>query len=207
MRTLKLAVVVLLIALFFLLSPPAEATPVTYSFTGTGSGTVGTQSFSNAQYVISLKGDTDNVVLGGGIDTVLYSYVGGGMEIAVSGIGAATIPGNVTVSCGVVIPGPGHCDVQAASQAQPFLALRFASGDPRLTQATSLTSTSVDLSGFTAVPTTLRPIALTVSSNLVFDVDIATPTPAPLLSWLGLLALIPTLVLATWISRRRHFSL
>ncbi|HUL72214.1 MAG TPA: PEP-CTERM sorting domain-containing protein [Vicinamibacterales bacterium] len=48
-----------------LLGAPARAlaTPITYEFTGTGSGLLGTSSFSSASFVVTLNGDTNDVAV------------------------------------------------------------------------------------------------------------------------------------------------
>jgi hypothetical protein len=66
---------------------PAQATPITYTVESTGSGTIGTQSFSNAHIIVSFSGDTANVIK----KTIDYfsNEVGTG-TVSITGIGTAT---------------------------------------------------------------------------------------------------------------------
>lgn len=44
----------------------AQASPITYTFTGIGSGSVGNTSFTNKAFTLGFTGDTDNVVWNAG---------------------------------------------------------------------------------------------------------------------------------------------
>lgn len=60
-----------------------KADPITYSFTGTGTGTFGGMAFTNASFTISVYADTTNVQVSGG----LYVMAGTTSAIGVTGIG------------------------------------------------------------------------------------------------------------------------
>ncbi len=49
-----------------LISVNIFATPIVFKYTGTGSGTIGSISFTNADFTITSRGDTDNWESGGG---------------------------------------------------------------------------------------------------------------------------------------------
>jgi PEP-CTERM motif len=68
---------------------PADASPITYVFSGTASGTVGNTNFRNALLTVSATGDTSAVTgISGG--TFSSNFPGGGVTFSVSGIGSGT---------------------------------------------------------------------------------------------------------------------
>ncbi|HSP99558.1 MAG TPA: hypothetical protein VL049_20235, partial [Candidatus Dormibacteraeota bacterium] len=77
----------------------ARATPITYQFSGTGSGTVAGSPFTDAAYVISAAGDTAAVEIFSGFPfpgTVASAAVTVTMEIA--GIGTAALAGGGVIT-------------------------------------------------------------------------------------------------------------
>ncbi len=73
----------------------ASASPIAFTESTTGSGTLGSNSFTNALITVSLVGDSSNVIASQG---GLFLRIPGTITINVSGLGAATISGNVFVS-------------------------------------------------------------------------------------------------------------
>ena len=65
---------------------PANAAPITFTFQGTGSGTVGAQSFTNSAFTISLSSDTTAIIQTG----ELYRTPPESATINIAGIGAGT---------------------------------------------------------------------------------------------------------------------
>ena len=82
----KLTVLILaVIALALYGTVPVHAAPITYTVLSTGSGTLGSNSFSDAQVRVSFAGDTSNVT-GSGFYT---NNVGTG-TVSIAGLGTAT---------------------------------------------------------------------------------------------------------------------
>jgi hypothetical protein len=52
--------IVFCIGLALVVSGSAQAVPITYNYAGTGSGTIGTTTFTNTTFVITAVGDTNN---------------------------------------------------------------------------------------------------------------------------------------------------
>lgn len=78
------------IALLFVLSwaAVAGATPITYIYDGTGSGTIGGTPFTNAAFTITGQGDTDDVAsCGGGCQEIDHSAT----SVTIEGIGTFAI--------------------------------------------------------------------------------------------------------------------
>jgi hypothetical protein len=69
---------------------PAAAVPIEFRFSGTGTGTAGGRSFTNAPFVITAVGDTDNVVEVPTTLGIIYSLDAPAV-IDVTGIGSGQI--------------------------------------------------------------------------------------------------------------------
>jgi hypothetical protein len=64
------------------------AAPITYSFSGTGSGFVGATQFINTDFLILLDGDTDSIAFS---NNIAQNFIGiGDGTISLAGIGAGT---------------------------------------------------------------------------------------------------------------------
>ena len=77
-------------ALGFAAPHRAQAAPITYTFTGTGSGSLGSTSFTNANFVVSLVADTANIdttTFGPSTPSVLVTS----SMISITGLSPATI--------------------------------------------------------------------------------------------------------------------
>ena len=70
----------------------AFATPITYTLTGTGSGTLNSTSFTNAALTFTEVADTDNVqvIVNSGIDAYYWNYVSN-ISVSVSGVGNSNL--------------------------------------------------------------------------------------------------------------------
>lgn len=189
-------------AFFFmlLLSVPACADPITFSFSGTGSGTVGSQSFANAPYSIVLIGDTGNVYSVGGIDSGTHYYTGS-MTITIAGIGATTISGATAVGCSYVLPARNNCAAYASTSPSGstfFLNVApFFSGVGCLGSAYAL-SCSPGLSNFVAVASGLGPVTMTSSSNLTISAAQSVAVAAPAVSVFSMTAMVLLIFLLAW---------
>lgn len=78
------------VILFFVLAWAAvgAATPITYIYTGTGSGSIGGTPFTDAAFTITGQGDTNNVAsCGGGCQEIDHSST----SVTIVGVGTFTI--------------------------------------------------------------------------------------------------------------------
>jgi hypothetical protein len=146
------------------------AAPITYSFSGTGSGTLGGGSFTNKPYVIALIGDTN------AIDT---TYTGlGEFRNAVTGTiqingrrkATITMPIVVTTACG---GGGGYVGIEKAPGTPPFPSYIYnAQGAPVtdcfLGPGAPTSGLPATASGFSDIPTTRGPVTLTFSSPVTY---------------------------------------
>ena len=82
LRTLSGAVLLLCLTV-----PAAMAVPITYTFSGPVSGTLGATSFTNAQITIVATGDTSTA--GGGVP--LYNNTLSGVTFTIAGVGSGTV--------------------------------------------------------------------------------------------------------------------
>ena len=81
------------------LAGPANAVPITYTQTGIASGTLGGSAFTNAFVVLTVNGDTDNVVLNSEFEDdgfivpagLFYINLSSLTTVDIAGIGTATV--------------------------------------------------------------------------------------------------------------------
>ena len=85
------ATVGLAFALVGLGAQQANATPITYQFSGTGSGTIGGSSFTNALVVFTGSADTANVQTLLFDGATLYAVALNSLAVNIAGIGTATL--------------------------------------------------------------------------------------------------------------------
>src|SRR5262249_46820073 len=79
----------------------AWARPITYTFTGTGSGSLGANSFTAAAFTITALADTSQVV----VRNPFFTYVPtSSATIDVSGIGSANFTGSTEVFVNPAVP-------------------------------------------------------------------------------------------------------
>jgi hypothetical protein len=164
----------------------AFAAPITYTLSGTGTGTVGATAFTSAAYTISVVGDT-TAITGG---PTFSNVVTGTMTIA--GIGTATITEPIRVfnnqgsaAFGVGRPGSDLLDVTNPAFATYALATNLGP-IPGLTPFA--------LNQFTTLASSLGAITMPTSGPVTFQattsaVPPAASTPVPTLSEYGLLLL------------------
>ena len=69
-----------------------QASPINYTFTGTGSGTEGTTSFNNAAFIVSINADTDNIAFQGMLGSIGALNLSGTIDISGIGIADFTSP-------------------------------------------------------------------------------------------------------------------
>jgi hypothetical protein len=191
-------------AAFAAISASAFAAPITYTLSGTGSGTVGAATFSNAAYTISVVGDT-TAITGG---PTFSNVVTGTMTIA--GIGTATITEPIRVfnnqtnsAFGFGRPGGDLLDVSDPAFATYALATSLGP-IPGLTPFA--------LNQFSLLASSLGAITMPTSGPVTFQATTgaapppAVSTPVPTLSEYGLLLLVlltGTMAMLRLRSRRR----
>jgi hypothetical protein len=155
----------------------AWAAPVTYVFSGTGTGRIGGKPFSNTRYTITLTGDTG---------TIDYTYQSlAEWRNAVSGTVSvkrqtATIsePILITSACGT---GFGYLGIEKAPGGAPFAGFIFnvqgvLPADCLLGAAAPMTGLAATVSAFVDVASTKGPITLTSSSLVAYQAQTCTQT-------------------------------
>jgi hypothetical protein len=81
----------LALALVGFAAQQANASPITYEFSGTGSGAIGGTSFTDAVVVFTGTADTANVVSFSLLGDTFYAVALDGLTVNIAGIGTATI--------------------------------------------------------------------------------------------------------------------
>jgi exosortase sorting signal-containing protein len=184
------------IAASVLLFGPASAlgASITYTFSGTGTGTVGATTFTNAAYVITLSGDTSTI---SSFATTNQNLVIPNATMTIAGIGTATITNAV-----------GIFDNRGSStigfQNEDTFFDQMDGVDPAF--ATYLLTTAIGpisgispfaLNQFVALGSTLGAITLSASGPFTFQATlgaappppVATTIPVPMLSEFGVILL------------------
>ena len=103
---------------------------IDYIFTGTGSGTLGATAFSNADFIITMWGNTGDVMdIGGG---EVFHVIGNAAEVEIVGVGTAsvipvfrTFVNHNTDSVGFSSAGPDYYDLFGVPVDTYFLATNF----------------------------------------------------------------------------------
>jgi hypothetical protein len=152
------------------------AAPITYLFSGTGSGMIGGGPFTNKPYVITLIGDTNAI-------DVTYTGLGE-FRNAVTGIlqikgrrnATITMPIVITTACG---GGRGYVGIEKAPGAPPFPSYIYdAQGAPAtgcfLGPTAPTSGLPATVSGFSDIPTTRGAVTLTSSSPVTYEAQSCT---------------------------------
>ena len=95
----------LLLLCLLAISRVASATPITYTLTGFGTGTLGSRTFTKATIRFTEKADTTDVV--SFYDGFFYNNPGGQVRVNVSGFGTYLFPGGVTFLAEPNLPAEG----------------------------------------------------------------------------------------------------
>jgi hypothetical protein len=168
-------------AILFAVSTTAcLATPITYFFSGSGSGTIGGKVFSNAPYVIALSGDTSAIdTTWAGLAEWRNAVTG---TIQVKRLGTATItePLLITTVCGA---GDGGIGIERPPGSVPFAAYIFSTTgvpdvDCVLGPANLTTGLVAGVRNFVNVQSTKGPITLTSSSSLAYQAQSCSASKA-----------------------------
>jgi hypothetical protein len=166
---LHLFVLALLVAAY---AGSASATPITYVFAGTASGTVGESSFSGALLTVTATGDTNDVTF----DSVNGTYKDSKLSttITISGIGTMTVtPGEgnsdyvfdnqPSSKIGYGVTGITNCCdiIQFVNTAYQTYALKTAIGPLPFDQ-------DLSIADWVNVPTSMGPLTLSSYTNNTF---------------------------------------
>ena len=159
---------------------PAQATPITYTVTGTATGMLGVAAFTNALVTIALVGDT--------------SFIGndvGSATVSVSGVGTASFTDIMFVTDNAANPSAQISDFTRNQLIFGTMAPAFATYDLR-GPIGPIAGTSL-INALVAFPTTAGnfDIASVVGNTSTFTATTASSVPEPAAMWLlgtGLLA-------------------
>jgi hypothetical protein len=166
----------MLSALAFLLLyvAPAHATPITYTVTGTATGTFGLSAFTNALVTVTLVGDTGFI----GADI-------GRATVNVAGLGTAAFTDTMVVTDNAGNPSVQISDVTSNRLTFGTMAPAFATYDLR-GPIGPIVGTSLMNGPFTLFPTTVGTFDLaSVSGNAsTFTATTAASVPEPASLWL-----------------------
>lgn len=160
-------------ALFWSLATTGVAAPITYFFSGTGSGTIGAASFTNTPYVIALSGDTNAIDYTWQNLAEWRNAVKGTIQI--QGLRRATIAEAIIISsaCGVS-PGIGIERAPASPPFPHFILLAQGNAlfvDCALGAGAPVTNLAASVTAFVNVQSTKGPITLTSSSSIAYQAE------------------------------------
>jgi hypothetical protein len=147
------------------------AAPITYFFSGTGSGAIGARQFSNAAYVIALAGDTSAIDKTWASLAEWRNAVKGTIQVA--NVGKATITEAIliTTACGTTM---GYVGIEKVPGGAPFVSYIYNTQgvpfpDCFLGPAAATTGHPATITAFTNVASTKGPITLTSSSLVTYQ--------------------------------------
>jgi hypothetical protein len=154
----------------------ALASPITYTLTGTGSGTVNGAPFTNSVWTITVKGDTLAITYHASITE--YDLLGTTVTMAITGVGTATVTDSVSIFSS-----------QVGSEGRLGISRNGAINGPMLilSDAAFITyALATPLGPITAFPslysrfqnlqTNLGPITLSSSGSVTFQAVLGSPT-------------------------------
>jgi hypothetical protein len=87
-------IAVLFLSLCALTPVIAHATPITYTFSTTASGTLGSVIFNDALVTVTVDADTANVF---GFEGVIHNQATGGVDLSINGVGTTVFTAPVSV--------------------------------------------------------------------------------------------------------------
>jgi len=174
----------------------ALAVPISYLYTGTGSGSLSGTAFANAAFTITANGDTDSIVPAQGSDPIMNVHLN--TSIAITGLGtfAITPTSGTWIAdrcCGGIgaYLGPNWITLDEPAFTKSGYGL-----DTNFGPVTD--STPLNTEQFTNVPTSGGLLSMPVVSSVTFLAISAVPEPATLLLWAGGIT-----VVMTGVARRR----
>lgn len=86
-----------LLLLCILLAPLALCDPLTLTFAGTGSGSLGSDTFTGSNFTITFTTDTSDLATPGGYPNDISTPEGTSATFSVTGVGSGTLTGNQAV--------------------------------------------------------------------------------------------------------------
>jgi len=181
------------LAAFILIVASAFAAPISYTFTGTGTGSIGTDPFTNAAFVVTINADTSQVAY----QPLLTSYgiLNLAGTIGISGIGTANFTdplfffgGHGSADVGFGYFGPGNLiDVLNAAASTYDLVSNF-----------TFTGPNGNLNQFVGAATNMGALTYTSMSDVTFTAVAGVPEPG--------CALLAVAGLAVVVLRRRRLN-
>ena len=151
------------------LSTICVAAPITYFFAGTGSGTIGSTTFTNAPYVIALSGDTNTIDYTYEPYAVWRNVVKGTIQVKGLRKAAFTELVAIATSCGAGFGVIGIEPVPSAFLAYIFKTQGIPDADCVLGPAALTTALTASVSAFANVQSIKGPITLTSSSLITYQ--------------------------------------
>lgn len=143
----SLRLVVLLVAVFGF-TTTSQAAPITYTFSGTASGQLGSSTFTNALVVFTSTADTTNVVAqnvdldgDGIIDVTYYANPSGLTSVNIAGLGFVTVFNPTAIYAFPPIP-PAYIDPGEELFLNPLTLLGTLDSPPALDSFTGLAAVS-----------------------------------------------------------------
>jgi hypothetical protein len=158
-------------------APQADGEPISFTFTGTASGTVGSAPFANAAFTIQLVADTDDAALAPDPYFTIWLVPATSATIEIPGVGKAAFTTGKRVFVNQNYPGLGFSE---ATTGLDFLDIY----DDALTNydlttpigpIADLEPNPAALQQFRSVASTLGPVSLTSARDVTFRARLGPP--------------------------------
>jgi len=151
-----------------------HAGPITYTFSGTGTGTLGSTSFTNANFVATIDGDTSNV---GFLDELgaLGADSGLSANIDITGPGLLNFTGTAFIFTSGQFVGFGESDGPFPSPPGDLFEIENSSvAGYNLTSDLTASGTNLNLSQFQNVDTDGGLLSFNSMSSVTFESEVAS---------------------------------
>jgi hypothetical protein len=180
--------------------------PITYTFTQTATGTVGSTPFTNATLTITVVGNTSGVVYAGGPSSNYnFAYSANVATVSISGVGSGTLTNAGAVEDNQAVFGGSAGLFDSGGGMQFTVEDALIGGSALATYALATTigplGPQATVSPWGPIPTSLGTLTVTSASNLTFQATASSTVPT--LSHWGMLLLAGLLVGAAALELRR----